>query len=143
PSSGTRTRKIPLTRKIPTRMSQTACRQSRPWKRLSMYRASCSRAHPNRRRRHRRPWLLLHIDDVDKRTIRHISIMTTTSNSLALQIKDLLSTLSEHGRQHLNELETDLMQTNVLLTEAIEKLGASFMAIHEAVIAQQQLVDTL
>ncbi|GGI54550.1 chemotaxis protein [Oxalicibacterium solurbis] len=69
--------------------------------------------------------------------------MTTTSNSLALQIKDLLSTLSEHGRQHLNELETDLMQTNVLLTEAIEKLGASFMAIHEAVIAQQQLVDTL
>lgn len=69
--------------------------------------------------------------------------MTTTSNSLALQIKDLLSTLSEHGRQHLNELETDLMQTNVLLTEAIEKLGASFMAIHAAVTAQQQLVDAL
>lgn len=69
--------------------------------------------------------------------------MTTISNSLALQIKDLLSTLSEHGRQHLNELETDLTQTNVLLTEAIEKLGASFMAMHAAVAAQRQLVDTL
>jgi hypothetical protein len=57
----------------------------------------------------------------------------TTHNSLAPQVKDLLSTLSEHGGQHLNELETDLVQTNVLLTEAIDKLSASFMAIHAAV----------
>lgn len=69
--------------------------------------------------------------------------MTTISHSLAVQIKDLLSTLSEHGQQHLNELETDLMQTNVLLAEAIEKLGASFMAIHAAVTSQQKLVDAL
>lgn len=67
----------------------------------------------------------------------------TTHNSLAPQIKDLLSTLSEHGEQHLKELETDLVQTNVLLTEAIDKLSASFMAIHAAVTAQQHLVDAL
>jgi hypothetical protein len=67
----------------------------------------------------------------------------TIHNSLAPQVKDLLSTLSEHGGQHLNELETDLVQTNVLLTEAIDKLSASFMAIHAAVSAQQQLVDAL
>lgn len=67
----------------------------------------------------------------------------TIQNSLALQIKDLLTILSGHGQQHLNEIETDLVQTNVLLTEAIDKLGASFMAIHAVVTAQQQLVDTL
>lgn len=67
----------------------------------------------------------------------------TTQHSLAPQVKDLLSTLSEHGEQHLNELETDLVQTNVLLTEAIDKLSASFMAIHAAVTAQQHLVDAL
>lgn len=67
----------------------------------------------------------------------------TTHNSLAPQVKELLSTLSEHGERHLNEIETDLVQTNVLLTEAIEKLSASFMAIHEAVTAQRHMVDTL
>lgn len=67
----------------------------------------------------------------------------TTKNSLALEIKDLLSGLSEHGSQHLTETETDLVQTNVLLGEAIEKLSASFMAIHSAVSAQQQLVNDL
>ncbi len=67
----------------------------------------------------------------------------TIQNSLAPQIKDLLSTLSDHGSQHLNEIETDLVQTNVLLNEAIEKLSASFMAIHAAVTAQQHVVDAL
>ncbi len=67
----------------------------------------------------------------------------TIKNSLALEVRELLSGLSEHGSQHLTEIETDLVQTNILLSEAIEKLSASFMAIHEAVSAQQQLVDTL
>lgn len=35
------------------------------------------------------------------------------------------------------------MQTTFLLGEAIEKLGASFMAIHEAVTTQQQELDEL
>jgi hypothetical protein len=67
----------------------------------------------------------------------------TTKNSSASEVSDLLSGLSEHGNQHLTEAETDLVQTNILLGEAIEKLSASFMAIHDAVTAQQQIVDAL
>ncbi|GAB3537495.1 hypothetical protein GCM10027343_00790 [Noviherbaspirillum agri] len=67
----------------------------------------------------------------------------TREKLLGSQVKDLLSNLSGHGTQHLTEVETDLMQTSILLGEAIEKLGASFMAIHEAVTAQQQEIDLL
>ena len=67
----------------------------------------------------------------------------TINNSLASQVTDLLSGLSDHGSQHLTEVETDLVQTNALLSEAIEKLSASFMAIHAAVTEQQQMVDAL
>jgi hypothetical protein len=67
----------------------------------------------------------------------------TTQISPAPQIKDLLSGLSEHGNQHLTEVETDLIQTNILLREAIGKLSASFMAIHEAVTMQQQMVNAV
>ncbi|GGC04082.1 hypothetical protein GCM10007205_11580 [Oxalicibacterium flavum] len=65
----------------------------------------------------------------------------TTTTSLAPRLQDVLSSLSEHGRLHLNEVETDLVQTNLLLQEAITKLGASFMAIHSAIQAQQQIVE--
>ncbi|WP_353153890.1 chemotaxis protein [Herminiimonas fonticola] len=67
----------------------------------------------------------------------------TIEISLAGQVRHLLSGLSEHGGQHLTEIETDLVQTNILLGEAIEKLSASFMAIHATVTAQQQIVDAL
>jgi hypothetical protein len=67
----------------------------------------------------------------------------TTKILLGLQVKQLLSGLSDHGTQHLTEIETDLIQTNFLLGEAIEKLGASFMAIHEAVSVQQAEVNLL
>ncbi len=67
----------------------------------------------------------------------------TKNNLLGSQIRHLLSSLSGHGKQHLTEVETDLVQTTYLLSEAIEKLGASFMAIHEGVAAQQEAVDTL
>jgi molecular chaperone DnaK (HSP70) len=59
------------------------------------------------------------------------------------QVKGLLSNLSDHGTQHLTEIETDLVQTSFLLDEAIEKLGASFMAIHAAINAQQEAVEVL
>ena len=62
---------------------------------------------------------------------------------LGAQVKCLLSDVSDHCSRHLNEVETDLVQTSILLREAIEKLGASFMAIHEAVETQQQMVATL
>jgi methyl-accepting chemotaxis protein len=67
----------------------------------------------------------------------------TREKLLSSQVKHLLSNLSGHGKQHLTEVETDLVQTSFLLGEAIEKLGASFMAIHEAITAQQEFVDLL
>lgn len=62
---------------------------------------------------------------------------------LAPQLKDLLSGVSNHGNQHLLEVEVDLIQTTALLGEAIDKLVASFTAIHEAVHFQQETVDLL
>lgn len=70
-------------------------------------------------------------------------IFMTTKKLLGSQVKHLLSNLSDHGTQHLTEIETDLVQTSFLLGEAIQKLGASFMAIHEAVTAQQETIDLL
>lgn len=69
--------------------------------------------------------------------------MTSKEQLLSSRIKTLLSGVAEQGTQHLTEVETDLVQTTFLLSEAIEKLGESFMAIHEAVCAQQMIVDTL
>lgn len=67
----------------------------------------------------------------------------TRKKLLANQVRQLLSGVSEQGRQHLTEVETDLVQTTILLDEAIEKLGACFMAIHEAVNTQQATVELL
>lgn len=58
-------------------------------------------------------------------------------------MKRLLSGVSEHGRRHLTEVETDLVQTGLLLEEAIEKLSRNFMAMHAAVSAQQATIDLL
>lgn len=62
---------------------------------------------------------------------------------LAPQLKALLSGVSNHGNQHLLEVEVDLLQTTALLGEAIDKLIASFMSIHEAVNIQQEALDLL
>jgi len=67
----------------------------------------------------------------------------TRKQLLGSQVRHLLSNLSDHGTRHLTEIETDLAQTSFLLGEAIEKLGASFMAIHEAVSAQQETIGLL
>lgn len=57
------------------------------------------------------------------------------------ELQRLLSDVAEHGTQHLLEVEADLKQTTYLLSEAISKLSAGFMRIHESVAAQQQAVD--
>ncbi|MES2071540.1 MAG: chemotaxis protein [Pseudomonadota bacterium] len=59
------------------------------------------------------------------------------------QVKRLLTGVSDHGNEHLLEVETDLVQTTILLAEAIEKLGASFLALHAAISSQQQEIDLL
>jgi hypothetical protein len=43
----------------------------------------------------------------------------------------------------LTEVETDLIQTGLLLEEAIEKLSFNFMAIHQAVEAEQATIQLL
>lgn len=62
---------------------------------------------------------------------------------LGSHVKRLLSGVSDHGKKHLTEVETDLIQTQLLLVEAIEKLTGSFMAIHNAVGAQQDTINLL
>ncbi|GAB3420672.1 chemotaxis protein [Massilia agilis] len=69
--------------------------------------------------------------------------MTTRKKILGSHVKRLLSGVSDHGRRHLAEVETDLLQTELLLEEAIDKLTAAFLAIHGAVSARQALVDRL
>jgi hypothetical protein len=67
----------------------------------------------------------------------------TRKKILGSHVKRLLSGVSDHGRKHLTEVEADLLQTGLLLDEAIEKLSASFLAIHGAVCAQQETVELL
>lgn len=59
------------------------------------------------------------------------------------ELRRLLAAVSENGKQHLLEVESDLVQTMLLLNEAIEKLGQSFTVIHQAVGKQQAKLDEL
>ena len=67
----------------------------------------------------------------------------TRKKILGSHVKRLLSGVSVHGRRHLNEVETDLLQTELLLEEAIDKLTGSFMAIHSAVGSRQEAINRL
>ena len=67
----------------------------------------------------------------------------TRKKILGSHVKRLLSGVSDHGKKHLTEVETDLIQTELLLEEAIDKLTASFMAIHSAVGSRQEAIDKL
>ena len=67
----------------------------------------------------------------------------TRKKILGSHVKRLLSGVSDHGKRHLTEVETDLIQTQLLLEEAIDKLTRSFMAIHGAVGARQTSINLL
>ncbi|QYF92489.1 chemotaxis protein [Massilia sp. PAMC28688] len=67
----------------------------------------------------------------------------TRKKILGSHVKRLLSGVSDHGKRHLTEVETDLVQTELLLEEAIDKLTTSFMAIHAAVGERQEAIDLL
>ena len=58
----------------------------------------------------------------------------TPREQMNQQVLHLLSGVSTHGDQHLAEVERDLVQMDVLLEEAIKKLGESFMAIVGAML---------
>ena len=59
------------------------------------------------------------------------------------QIMELLTRVSAYGEQHLAEIECDLTQIDALQDEAIKKLCASFIAIHQAVNLQQQTLSSM
>jgi hypothetical protein len=67
----------------------------------------------------------------------------TRKKILGSHVKRLLSGVSAHGGRHLDEVETDLMQTERLLEEAVERLTSSFMAIHHTVDARQRSINLL
>ena len=48
------------------------------------------------------------------------------------ELRKLLAAVSDHGKQHLVEVEADMLQTTFLLSEAIEKLSTSFTAVQSA-----------
>ena len=48
---------------------------------------------------------------------------TSAPSPVGRKVKNVLTTLSDHGSQHLSEVETDLEQTVFLMSSAIEKLG--------------------
>lgn len=57
------------------------------------------------------------------------------------ELRALLAAVSQHGEQHLLEVESDLQQTAFLLDEAIGKLSASFLKVHELIEKQQKLLE--
>ncbi|MBC7685754.1 MAG: chemotaxis protein [Bdellovibrionales bacterium] len=67
----------------------------------------------------------------------------TRKKILGSHVKRLLTGVSDHGKRHLGEVETDLAQTELLLEEAIEKLTSSFLAIHSAVGSRQDTINLL
>lgn len=72
-----------------------------------------------------------------------VDMATTTAPEMQRHMESLITELSEHGSRHLQEAETDLGQTGVLLEEAIAKLSTAFMQLHEAVRVQQEHVERM
>lgn len=57
------------------------------------------------------------------------------------ELRTLLAAVSKHGERHLAEVDADLQQTTFLLDEAISKLSASFMNVHELITQQQKVLN--
>lgn len=67
----------------------------------------------------------------------------TAPASIGSSLQRFLAALSRQGEVHLTEVDTDLNQTGYLLLQAIEKLGNSFMGIHQALASQHALIDAM
>lgn len=65
------------------------------------------------------------------------------TNTMLHELKRLLLDTASGGSRQLTEVESDLVQTNILLGEAIGKLGNSFMDLHRSVQAQQEILEAL
>lgn len=60
------------------------------------------------------------------------------STEMMRELRRLLMDIAIAGDRHLTKIEADLIQTDVLLDEAVAKLTSSFMELHKAVLAQQE-----
>lgn len=65
------------------------------------------------------------------------------TQTMLQELKRLLLDTASGGSRQLTEVESDLVQTNILLGEAIGKLGNSFMHLHRSVQAQQEILEAL
>lgn len=65
------------------------------------------------------------------------------TQTMLQELKRLLLDTASGGSRQLTEVESDLVQTNILLGEAIGKLGGSFMDLHRSVQVQQQILEAL
>ncbi|MDR9834693.1 hypothetical protein [Herbaspirillum huttiense] len=65
------------------------------------------------------------------------------TKTMLQELKRLLLDTASGGSRQLTEVESDLVQTNILLGEAIGKLGNSFMELHRAVQMQQTILEAL
>jgi hypothetical protein len=64
-----------------------------------------------------------------------------TNHLTVLELQRLLSRVSEHGSQHLQDAESDLEQTLFLLSQAIKTLSNGFMQVSQLVNQQQKVID--
>lgn len=66
-----------------------------------------------------------------------------TTHLPVTELQRLLSRMSEHGSQHLQDAEDDLEQTLFLLEQAIKTLSDAFMQISQLVNLQQASVESV
>jgi hypothetical protein len=62
---------------------------------------------------------------------------------MSVAVRIVLSDISGQGKYHLREVEEDLAQTHLLLTEAIAKLANSFDGISKAIATHRKILDAL
>jgi len=62
---------------------------------------------------------------------------------MSVTVRSVLSDISGQGEYHLREVEEDLAQTHLLLTEAIAKLARSFDGISQAAAMHRKILDGL
>lgn len=67
----------------------------------------------------------------------------TIQDTEVRELGRLLTDVSAEGVSHLEEVQADLAQTRLLLTEAIERLSAGFSALHSAVAEQSDAAQAL
>ncbi len=75
--------------------------------------------------------------------LRNGTLKMSDRKNLGSQVKELLAGVSDHGVDHLLEVETDLVQTTILLAEAIERLGANFLDLHSSLTSQEAQIKLI